>query len=115
MSGDLAKPASQVIVEGKMRATDLKVCVGFFTAIVMIAGLLPTGSASGDNISGLKSQILSFEDVGMTVRDLAFYLATHNYDAKPAEGYVVLKIDGEMYKLIPNGDAPGICDIRAYT
>ncbi|NPV62587.1 MAG: hypothetical protein HPY61_08140 [Methanotrichaceae archaeon] len=89
----------------------LKVCMRLITEIVAIAMLSSAVSASEGDISELKSLILSFEDTKMTVEDLAFYLATHNYDARPVKDHVELKVDEKRYKLIPNGDAPGICDI----
>jgi hypothetical protein len=47
----------------------------------------------------------------MTVNDLAFFLATHNFDAIPKEGYVQVKINGSVYKVMPNGTNPGLADI----
>jgi hypothetical protein len=38
----------------------------------------------------------------MTVEDLAFFLATHNYNATPKEGYVQVIVDGTIYKAVPN-------------
>jgi hypothetical protein len=37
------------------------------------------------------------------VEDLAFFLATHNYDATPNEGYVQVIVDGTIYRAVPNG------------
>jgi len=68
-------------------------------------------SASNDSLSSLNSLISGFDDPSMGVRDLAFYLVTHNYDARPGDGFVELQLDGESYKLVPNGNAPGVCDI----
>ncbi len=68
-------------------------------------------SASGNDISELRKRIVSFEDPKITCQDLAFYLLTHNYDANPMDGYVELRLNGSMYKLIPNGHMPGLCDI----
>ena len=59
----------------------------------------------------MRGLVFSFDDPKMTVQDLAFYLVTHNYDASPRDDYVELKFDGESYRLIPNGNAPGLCDI----
>ena len=79
--------------------------------IVILIGLLHIASASSGDISELRGFISSFDDPKMTVQDLAFYLVTHNYDAAPRDGYVELKLDGETCRLVPNGDAPGLCDI----
>jgi hypothetical protein len=79
--------------------------------IIINIGLLHTASASGNDISELRGLVFSFEDPKMTVQDLAFYLVTHNYDASPSDGYVELQLDKESYRLVPNGNAPGLCDI----
>jgi hypothetical protein len=47
----------------------------------------------------------------MNSQDLAFFLATHNYDAVPRGGYVELNLNGIIYKLIPNGVKEGLCGI----
>jgi hypothetical protein len=79
--------------------------------IFILIGLLQTASASGNDITELKERIFSFDDPKITVRDLAFFLLTHNFDAKPMDGYVGVKLDRTIYKLIPNGNKPGLCDI----
>lgn len=38
----------------------------------------------------------------MTPNDLAFFLATHNFDATPKDGYVQVKIDGTIRKIVLN-------------
>jgi hypothetical protein len=83
----------------------------FVIHIIILIGLLHTASALGNDIAELKEQIFSFEDPKIMVQDLAFFLLTHNLDAKPMGDYVELKLDGTIYKLIPNGDKPGLCDI----
>ena len=79
--------------------------------IVILIGLFHTASASGSDVTELRELTSSFDDPKMTVQDLAYYLVTHNYDATPRDGYVELQIDGESYKLVPNGNKPGLCDI----
>jgi len=49
----------------------------------------------------------------MGVKDLAFYLVTHNFDATPHENHVTVDLGGKFYKLVPNGLASGLCDIVA--
>jgi hypothetical protein len=46
----------------------------------------------------------------MNAQDLAFFLATHNYNAMPRDGYE-LNLNCIIYKLIPNSEKPGLCDI----
>jgi len=83
---------------------------GLVLALVLM-GLTHAVLASEDDISSLKACVSFFEDPAITVQDLAFYLVTHNYDAVPKDGYVELRLDGERYKLVPNGKAPNLCDI----
>jgi hypothetical protein len=47
----------------------------------------------------------------MNSKDLAFFLATHNKNAMLDDGYTELNLNGKIYKLAPNGDKPGLCDI----
>ncbi|MCX6678206.1 MAG: hypothetical protein NTU95_09740 [Methanothrix sp.] len=77
--------------------------------VIMLA--LPTVSASKASLSDLKSAISSFDDPHMDAQDLAFYLATHDFDAKPIGGYVEVGLGGRICKLTPNGSAPGLCTI----
>ncbi|MBN1235421.1 MAG: hypothetical protein JW999_05140 [Methanotrichaceae archaeon] len=88
-----------------------KIRPGSIILILMLTGLLLSACAIAKDISQLHELIISFEDPKMTAEDLAFYLVTHNYNAKPMEGYVELQTNGMAYKLIPNGDKPGLCDI----
>ena len=74
--------------------------------------VVPAVSASKSSISDLKSTVTAFEDVHMNAEDLAFYLATHNFDAKPNGGHVNVNLDGSICKLTPNGSAPGLCSIE---
>jgi len=82
--------------------------------VCIIAVSLNTGMAFGEseNISSLKSLISSFDDTGINSQDLAFFLVTHNFDATPKGNQVEVKLDGEVYFLIPNGDRAGLCDIK---
>jgi hypothetical protein len=49
----------------------------------------------------------------MDTQDLAFYLATHGFDASPRGGYVEVHLVRQVYKLTPNGQAPGLASIVA--
>jgi hypothetical protein len=81
----------------------------FISIVIMLE--LPTVGASNASISDLKSTISSFDDPRMDAEDLAFYLVTHDFDAKPKGGYVEVDLEGRVCKLIPNGSAPGLCSI----
>ena len=64
---------------------------------IMLA--VPAVSASNALISDLKFTVTAFEDTHMNAEDLAFYLATHNFDAKPNGGHVNVNLDGSICKL----------------
>ena len=54
----------------------------------------------------------SYEDVGITVDDLAFFLVTHGYNAKPDKTYVTVTFSsGKKVYLTPNGAAPRLADL----
>ena len=80
-------------------------------AVCIIAVGLNTASASSEDILDLKKLISVNEDTRMNSQDLAFFLVTHNYSAVPKDGYVNIDVDGKIYKLVSNGDKPGLCDI----
>ncbi len=80
---------------------------------IVILLAVPAVSASEDTLTDLKSAVSSFDDPGMDAEDLAFYLATHDFDARPMGNYVEVGLGGKIYKLVPNGSASGLCDIVA--
>ncbi len=91
---------------------------GIDLAIILIIGLTAISTnveASDEDISDLSELISSFDDPRMTSYDLAFYLASHGYDAVPEDGCVVLVLKGSTYSLIPNGDGLGLCDVELKT
>ncbi len=73
---------------------------------------LPCVNASDDTLSDLRMLISGFEDTNMNANDLAFYLATHGFDASPKGGLVEVKLSGQIHKLRPNGSAPGLCSLE---
>jgi hypothetical protein len=88
--------------------------IGTISLIVLITALaLPTVSASGNPLSELKSSISSFDDPRMSTEDLAFYLASHGFDATPNGNCVEVDLSGHIYKLTPNGSAPGLANMTA--
>jgi hypothetical protein len=54
--------------------------------------------------SDLAKQISQYHDTRMTVNNLAFFLATHNYDAIPRDSYVQITINGAICKATPNNE-----------
>lgn len=83
----------------------------------LIATVICTLSASAGSVSGtvdhteLLKLISQNEDPLMTSNDLAFFLASHDFDATPKDGYVEVKLDGLVFKAVPNGNEPGLADL----
>jgi hypothetical protein len=76
--------------------------VPYLLAALVCAAFAPASFASGVADSKELTKLISQSyDVRMTPNDLAFFLATHNYDATPKDGYVQVKIDGTVYKVVP--------------
>ena len=69
-------------------------CIAFVSAN-------PAFGAVAEN-NDLTEVISQYQDTHMTVEDLAFFLATHNYNATPKDGYVQVIIHGTIYKSVPN-------------
>ncbi|MCX6680641.1 MAG: hypothetical protein NTX42_09815 [Methanothrix sp.] len=67
-------------------------------------------SAAADN-SALMKLISQNEDSRMGVKDLAFFLVTHDFDAFPKKDHVEVKIDDIVYVLVPNGQYPGLANV----
>jgi len=61
--------------------------------------------------SALIKLISQVEDPRMDVGDLAFFLATHDFDAVPKEDYVEVHINGTVYKLVPNGQYSRLANV----
>ena len=87
-----------------------KYLLAIMAACILMA-CMNTASAASEDISDLKKLISSNEDTRMNSQDLAFILATHNYRAVPRDGCVEVDLNGQICKLVPNGNEPGLCDI----
>ena len=77
---------------------------------VALAFAIPASGAS-DDYSALMKLITDNEDSRMNAMDLAFLLATHNFDATPEGDYVIVKLEGTTYSLTPNGEKPGLAEV----
>jgi hypothetical protein len=84
--------------------------------IIIILIILPfqsfasLSSAASDN-SALMKLITQNEDPRMGVKDLAFFLVTHDFDAVPKKDHVEVQIDGTLYVLVPNGQLSGLANV----
>ena len=86
--------------------------VPILLAALICVAFAPMSYASGVADSTELSKLISQSgDTNMTPNDLAFFLATHNYDATPKNGYVQVKVNGTVYKVVPNGSQPGLADL----
>lgn len=70
-------------------------------------------SAAAEDLPDLKRITSGIEDSRIDANDLAFFLASHNFDAVPRGEYVEVRLDGRALKLVPNGNRPGLCDVIA--
>jgi hypothetical protein len=67
---------------------------------------------SGTEENDLWLVLSSYEDIGITVKDLAFFLETHGYNAQPQDTYVTVKFSsGKEVYLTPNGAEPRLADL----
>jgi len=78
------------------------------TCIVFVSANPAFGTIAEN--SDLTKLISQYHDTHMTVEDLAFFLATHNYNATPKDGYVQVTIGDTNYKAVPNS-ATGLADL----
>jgi hypothetical protein len=76
------------------------------------AAFAPASYASGVADSKELTNLISRScDAHLTPNDLVFFLATHNFDAIPKDGYIQLKIDCTIYKVASNGTNLVLADI----
>jgi len=61
-------------------------------AACILMTFLNTASAMNEDISDLKKLISGNEDTRVNSQDLAFSLATHNYNGVPRDGYSIALI-----------------------
>ena len=76
-----------------------------FLIVALICTVFVTASPAFGAVAehnDLKEVISQCHDTHMTVEDLAFFLATHNYNATPKDGYVQITIGSTIYEAVPN-------------
>ncbi|KQC14426.1 MAG: hypothetical protein APR56_03785, partial [Methanosaeta sp. SDB] len=80
-------------------------------ALLVVSIILPATAVCAEE-NDLWLLISSYEDIGITVQDLAFFLATHGFDATPERSYVTVRLsDGSEAYLTPNGGEPRLADL----
>lgn len=90
-----------------MMMRQIAICLAVVMACLAFVHAGAASEASTER-SSLISLISENEDVHMTVQDLAFFLATHGYDATPKDGYVSVVLDKQVYHMTPNGAGSGL-------
>lgn len=82
------------------------------TILILITTLsfIALSSAAADD-SALVKLISQIEDPRMSVRDLAFFLVTHDFDAAPKKDHVEVRINDTVYNLVPNGPYSGLANV----
>ncbi|VVB63344.1 Uncharacterised protein [uncultured archaeon] len=78
--------------------------VMYLIAAITCMVFVSANPAFGAESSDLAKLVSQYHDNHMTVNDLAFYLATHNFDATPKDGYVQVTINGITCKVTPNSE-----------
>jgi hypothetical protein len=110
-----AQPGMNMIRKMKRDHTVFDMGTRFHIWLIIIAVLLvplsvaPISSAVADK-SELIKLITENEDPLINVNDLAFLLVTHDFDAIPKKGFVEVRINKTVYKLVPNGPHPGLAN-----
>jgi hypothetical protein len=82
--------------------------IAALAGIIFISTHPAFGAVAGNQ--NLKEGISQYQDTHMTVDDLAFFLATHNFNATPKDGYVQIIVGDTIYKAIPNS-ATGLAEL----
>ncbi len=78
--------------------------------IYILIYIISYGAHGGDE-NDLWLMLSSYEDIGVTIKDLAFFLVTHGFDASPMETHVVVRLSGGEVYLTPNGASPRLADL----
>ena len=83
-------------------------------ALLVVSISLFSGPGCCTEVNDLWLLISSYEDIGITIQDLAFFLDTHGFSATPERSCVTVTFsDGEKTYLTPNGAAPRLADLWA--
>jgi len=86
--------------------------IAIIMILILSQSFIALSSSAADN-SALMTLISQNEDSRMGVKDLAFFLVTHDFDAYPKKDHVEVNIDGIVYNLVPNGQSPGLANVTA--
>jgi hypothetical protein len=90
--------------------TTRHLCLIVILLLLVPLSVAPLSFAVADK-SELVELITKNEDPSMNVNDLAFLLVTHDFDATPQKYFVEVRLNKTVYKLVPNGQFPGLANI----
>ena len=78
----------------------------YLSAALNCIEFVPANTAFGEVVENhdLAKVISQYHGTHIVDEDLAFFLATHNYNATPKDGYVQITIDGTVYSAVPNSE-----------
>ncbi len=85
--------------------------VAAIAGAVIVSLSMNPGRGEQSGYSDLLNLTMGIEDTRMNAQDLAFLLVTHDVDARPKDDYVMVKLNGTVYKLTPNKDLPGLAEM----
>jgi hypothetical protein len=68
---------------------------------IMFAMMSPVSGTSTEKAS-LNQLIEENRNINMDAEEMAFFLATHGYDATPKGNCVIVNVDGETCQVLPN-------------
>jgi hypothetical protein len=85
-------------------------CLAIIFILLAFLSISPFVSAVADS-SELMNLISANEDPLININDLAFFLVTHDFDAVPKEDFVEVRLNSNIYKLVPNGPYPGLANV----
>ncbi len=73
------------------------------------SAVLPSATADSSELMKL---ILENEDPLVSANDLAYFLIIHDFDARPKDDYVEVRLNSTaVYRLVPNGSFPGLANM----
>lgn len=76
---------------------------------VLSSAVLPSATADSAELMKL---LVENEDPLVSANDLAYFLVIHDYDARPKDDYVEVRLNATaVYKLVPNGSFPGLANM----
>ena len=87
---------------------------GFGVIVLAVLIMYPSACRASEE-NDLWLLLSSYEDIGITTKDLAFFLVTHGYNAEPGanqSSYVTVKLKGgKGVYITPNGASPRLGDL----